>query len=139
MPTSGHGKQNPPESGRARTEFKKTNQFDKAIASLGKGNAARALATAQEFEWAWAASATNQDIAPGFDFKQLGASAGEYRVCQIRSGSDYRLALTFLIGKDRAYWLHAWKKTRMNNRTETDLAQQRARALWDKLTRENKV
>ena len=124
---------------RESTSFNRTKQFDKAIAALGTVNTTRVLATAQEFERVWKASRTNQDISPGFDFKQLSAAPGEYRVCQIRAGSDYRLAMTFLIGKDRAYWVHAWKKTRMNNRTETELAQQRAKALWDQLKREKKV
>lgn len=134
MATPDKKKQTPSQGeGRERTAFLKTRQFDKAVTALGHVHAARVLATAQAFEQAWKSSKTNQDISPGFDFKQLGASPGEYRVCQIRSGSDHRLAVTFLIGGNRAYWAHTWKRTRMNNRTETELAQQRARALWDKL------
>lgn len=123
---------------RSQTTFERTKQFDKSVAGLGPQNEARALATAQQFQREWKASKTNNDLPPGFNFKQLEAKPGQYRVCQIYAGSDYRLAITFLIGQGRAYWLHAWKKTRMNNRTETELAQARAKSLWDELQRERK-
>lgn len=133
------GKQSGSDSdGRSQTTFSRTKQFDKAVAGLGQQNAAKVLATAQQFQREWKASKTNDDLSPGFNFKQLAAKPGQHRVCQIYAGSDYRLALTFIIGRGRAYWVHAWKKTRMNNRTETELAQQRAQSLWDGLQRKER-
>ncbi len=141
MARSGKGKQpnSPkPDQGRHRTQFSKTRQFDKAVKGLGKVNAATILDRAQKFEREWRTSATNDDLSGGFAFKQLDTQAGQYRVCQIYAGSDYRLAVTFIISGDRAYWVHAWKKTKMNNRAEVALAKQRAKTLWDELQQEGK-
>jgi hypothetical protein len=141
MARSGKGKQQAPpkpDEGRHRTQFSKTRQFDKAVKGMGKTNAAAILAQAQKFEREWRTSATNDDLSGGFAFKQLDARPGSYRVCQIYAGSDYRLAVTFIISGARAYWVHAWKKTRMNNRTETELAKKRAKSLWATLQQEGK-
>ena len=141
MARSGKGKQTSPpkpDEGRHRTRFSKTRQFDKAVNGLGKVNAAKIFAQAQKFEREWQASTTNDDLSPGFEFKQLDAQPGHYRVCQIYVGWDYRLAVTFIISQDRAYWVHAWKKTKMNNRNETDLAKKRAKTLWGELQQEGK-
>ena len=106
MARSGKGKQQAPpkpDEGRHRTQFSKTRQFDKAVKGLGKVNAATILDRAQKFEREWQASTTNDDLSPGFAFKQLDAQPGHYRVCQIYVGWDYRLAVTFIISRDRAY------------------------------------
>jgi len=141
MARSGKGRQPTPpkpDEGRHRIRFSKTRQFDKAVNELGKVNAAKIFAQAQKFEQEWRASAANDDLSGGFAFKQLDTQPGQYRVCQIYAGSDYRLAVTFIISEDRAYWVHAWKKTKMNNRTEVTLAKQRAKTLWDELRQEGK-
>jgi hypothetical protein len=126
------------DEGRGHTSFRRTKQFDKDVEKLGKLAKAQILAHAQQFEREWQASKSNDDLSPGFNFKQLDARGGQYRVCQVYVGFDHRLAVTFLIGRGTAYWVHAWKKTKMNNRTETDLAKQRAKTLWDELQREGR-
>lgn len=130
----GRGKQPEPQpGGRARTIFERTTQFDRSVERLSRDAKAKALAAAQQFQREWHASATDEDITPGFDLKRLDARPGRYRVLQIRAGYDHRLAIVFLVSQDHAYWIHAWKKTRLNNRAETDLAQKRAKTLWDEL------
>ncbi len=141
MAKSGKGKKTTSSSsgqGRSGTTFYTTKQFDKAVEGLGKVHVAKINAQAQKFEQEWQKSKSNDDLSPGFNFKQLHALAGQYRVCQIYVGTDFRLAVTFLISQDRAYWVHAWKKTALNNHTETELAKKRAKSLWTALQEEGK-
>lgn len=118
MAKSDNGRKTPPsrdDERRSHTSFVTTRQFDKAVEGLGMGIAAKVLVHARNFEREWRAGTSNGDLFPGFHFKQLDSSPGQYRVCQIYAGSDYRLAITFLLGRNHAYWVHAWTKTRMNN------------------------
>ena len=46
-----------------------------------------------------------------------------------------RVSLMFLIGKNDAYWIHAWKKSKLNNTKEVTLAKSRAEQLWASLSK----
>ena len=137
MTKSGKGRGKPPEpepkpevSGRAQAVFERTRHFDKELEKLGPVNTARVAAAVQQFQREWLASKTDEDISPGFDFKQLSVSAGQYRLCQIEATGGYRATVTFLVRRGQAYWLHVWKKSAMNNRTDIELSKQRAKDLW---------
>ena len=118
---------------KSETVFWKRDKFDKAVEGLGKSNLARILTAMVKFETEWKTSTTDDDISPGFDLKTLDALEGAYRLRQIRAGYDYRLTLLFMQKGRDAYWIHAWRKTRMNNNTEVALAKSRAADVWNEL------
>lgn len=118
---------------RSAMVFWKRDKFDKAVEGLGKSNLPRILTAMVKFETEWKVSATDEDISPGFDLKTLDALDGAYRLRQIRAGYDYRLTLLFIQKGHDAYWVHAWRKTRMNNKTEIELAKSRAADVWQEL------
>ncbi len=145
MAKSGKGKGKPPEpesqpepDSRARTVFARDNRFDKELAKLGPVNIAKVAAAVQRFQQEWAASKTDDDILPGFDFKQLSVSKGQYRVCQIEATRDFRATATFLVRRGRVYWLHVWKKSAMNNRSDIELSKQRAKDVWESIQARDK-
>jgi len=127
------------EKQRSETVFWKRDKFDKSVQGLGKSNLARILTAMVKFEAEWKASATDDDISPGFDLKTLDALEGAYRLRQIRAGYDYRLTLLFIQKGHDAYWIHAWRKTRMNNKTEIELAKSRAADVWQEFQGENSI
>ena len=132
---SGGSKRTPPPPGRSHTDFSTTDKFDKAAEALGAKGKASVLNALAKFEREWKASQTNEDLSPGFEFKQLHAVGGDYRLCQIRAGFDHWVSLMFLIGKNDAYWIHAWKKSKLNNTKEVTLAKSRAEQLWASLSK----
>jgi hypothetical protein len=121
-------------SGRRATKFKRTKQFDKGVSKLDTVHQAIVLNAANKFEQEWMKSATDEDISPGFQLKQLEAKAGQFRLLQIYAGKDYRLALTLVIGKGSAFWVHSWKKTRQRNSAEIETAKARAQSLLRSLS-----
>jgi hypothetical protein len=125
------------ESGRNETVFGTRKGFNRSVDGLGGPGKAAVLAAVASFEREWKTSHTNDDLSPGFHFKQLASDPGHYRLCEIYARADFRAAAAFLHVGNEVYWVHAWKKTKMSNRKEVETAKSRAHDLWNELQRRN--
>lgn len=83
-----------------------------------------------KFANTWRSVLSINELPAGFKFKSLHHEPGSYRVCQIYAGNDHRVALLFPDTGNKVYAIHAWKKTRQNDRAEVETAKRRAAEQW---------
>ena len=117
-------------------EFEMLEVFDEILEDLrqsSKASASRIAAKIEKFEQEYMNSRIDADISAGFDFKSLNGLPGQFRLCQVRTTSDYRAAVMFPYDQSRAYWVHLWKKTKLNNRRQTELAEDRAKKAYPQI------
>ncbi len=110
--------------------FVRTRRFIRVVESLGAVGQVQVTIAFNKLASTWRSIPSINELPAGFKFKSLHHEPGSYRVCQIYAGHDHRVALLFPETGNNVYAIHAWKKTRQNDRAEVETAKRRAAEQW---------
>ncbi|HLG61657.1 MAG TPA: hypothetical protein VKY19_06975 [Ktedonosporobacter sp.] len=111
-------------------------QTQKVVNDFGPGDAAIILNNLNSFEQAWKKSITDDDLPSRYKFKQYKGIKRPYKLYQIyvgpnRKNLSYRAVIMFYCEFTRACWIYVFKKERMSERQEVELAETRAESYWN--------
>jgi hypothetical protein len=117
---------------RSETKFSVESKFKKAVSDFGSINTASVLNDIASFELAWRKSIADDELPGRYKFKPYKGVHRPYKLYQIYVGQNhnYRAVVMFFDGFSSACWIYAFKKERMNERQEVELAKSRAEDYW---------
>lgn len=120
---------------RSETQFLLEPKLKKVVNDFGPGDAAIILNNLSSFEQAWKKSITDDDLPSRYKFKQYKGIKRPYKLYQIyvgpnRKNLSYRAVIMFYCEFTKACWIYIFKKERMSERQEVDLAIMRAESYW---------
>lgn len=127
---------------RSETEFVFEPKFAKIIKSFGPSDAAMVMADIVNFQIAWKAGTTDDDLFSMYHFKPYEGVYRPYALYQIYAGLQrkhpiYRAAIMFYHEFTKACWIYAFKKERQKEQREVDLAIKRADSYWTTIEEDN--